>query len=116
MNVEFFHARSIRPRDFACSATFGAAPYSTGERKPHIQTLRKTPKFPGNRISSQNPHTEREPPRAVAILRARVAEFEAAAAHQDQIARQKTHTQNIQNQADHDEKFGHDHSRSHSRR
>jgi len=50
MNVEFFHARSIRPRDFACSATFGAAPYSTGERKPHIQTLRKTPKFPGNRI------------------------------------------------------------------
>lgn len=51
MNVEFFHARSIRPRDFACSATFGAAPYSTGERKPHIQTLRKTPKFPGNRIS-----------------------------------------------------------------
>src|SRR6185437_12525314 len=51
MNVEFFHARSIRPRDFACSATFGAAPYSTGERKPHIQTLRKTPKFPGNRIT-----------------------------------------------------------------
>src|SRR3954454_9659576 len=45
MNGKFFHARSIRPRDFACSATFGAAPYSTGEHKPHIQTSRKTAKI-----------------------------------------------------------------------
>ena len=45
MNVKFFHDRSIRPRDFACSATFGAAPYSTGKRKPHSQTLRKTAKI-----------------------------------------------------------------------
>src|SRR4051794_3878443 len=51
MNVKFSDARSIRPRDFACSATFGAAPDSTGERKPHMQTLRKSPKFPGNRIT-----------------------------------------------------------------
>src|SRR3954466_6310806 len=51
MNVKFSDARSIRPRDFACSATFGAAPDSTGERKPHMQTLRKSPKFPGNRIN-----------------------------------------------------------------
>src|SRR4051794_39669827 len=51
MNVKFSDARSIRPWDFACSATFGAAPDSTGERKPHIQTLRKSPKFPGNRIT-----------------------------------------------------------------
>src|SRR5438309_4659749 len=45
MNGKFFHDRSIRPRDFACSATFGAAPYSTGKRKPHSQTLRKTAKI-----------------------------------------------------------------------
>src|SRR3954453_17916886 len=45
MNGKFFHARSIRPRAFACSATFGAAPYSTGEHKPHIQTSRKTAKI-----------------------------------------------------------------------
>src|SRR3954468_6908889 len=51
MNVKFSDARSIRPRDFACSETFGAAPDSTGERKPHMQTLRKSPKFPGNRIT-----------------------------------------------------------------
>jgi hypothetical protein len=34
MNVKFFHARSIRPRDFACSATFGAALYTTVEFLP----------------------------------------------------------------------------------
>src|SRR3954447_5669096 len=55
MNVKFSDARSIRPWDFACSATFGAAPDSTGERKPHIQTLRKSPKFPGNRIRDRWP-------------------------------------------------------------
>src|SRR3954454_8560415 len=56
MNVKFSDARSIRPRDFACSATFGAAPDSTGERKPHMQTLRKSPKFPGNRITPHLGH------------------------------------------------------------